>query len=476
MIASAEIPSKLAPQLRQVITSKQAWFYKIIPKSAVNGHIEFFIANEKLTPQLQKELSIILGKSINLHGVEESALSKALSIHYGDGGKKETSYFNEEGKFLENIILEASNLRSSDIHIEKFEDSGKIRFRVNGKMIERFHIKSDIYPKLINRIKVSASLDIAERRLPQDGRIQFNEKNEAFDIRVSILPTLHGEKAVLRLLKRDADHLDLNKLGFESKQLFQYRQAFNKPNGIILVSGPTGSGKTTTLYSTLKELNKEEVNIVTVEDPIEYTLQGINQVQTKDKIGLTFASALRSFLRQDPDIIMLGEIRDQETANMAIRAALTGHLVLSTIHTNSSWGTITRLIDMGVPNFLLASTLNVSIAQRLVRTLCNHCKKEVETLDERHRGLLKGLNINLNMKISEPVGCNKCLHTGYSGRKAIYEVLPLSDELRELVMKNQFNAKEYFISNKINTLKDQAFQLLLNQETSLEEAYPLLIE
>ncbi len=288
---------------------------------------------------------------------------------------------------------------------------------------------------------------------------------------VSSLPTLHGEKLVLRILSKDTGALDLEALGFTEKELKRYKEGIRNPNGIILISGPTGSGKTTTLYATLKHLNNEESNILTVEDPIEYTLEGINQVQLKESIGLDFSSTLRTFLRQDPDIVMVGEIRDVKTANMAIRAALTGHLVLSTIHTNSAWATISRLIDMGVPSFLIASTLNISVAQRLVRKLCD-CKQEAE-ID----GSLFPENfvVPKNMKSHYvAVGCNQCHHTGYEGRKAIYEILPITQDLMLPIKENHLEIDTYLNENKIDTLKQNAIQLVQEGTTSIEEVYSLL--
>ena len=304
--------------------------------------------------------------------------------------------------------------------------------------------------------------------MPQDGRIT----NDTFDIRVSILPTLYGEKIVMRILGQDASNIDLTALGFQEEELQKYLQAVKKPNGIILISGPTGSGKTTTLYATLKLLNDTRRNIVTVEDPIEYTLKGINQVQLKEDIGLTFASALKSFLRQDPDVIMLGEIRDSETALMAIRASLTGHLVLSTIHTNSAIGTISRLIDMGIPSYLIAETLNLSLAQRLVRKLCNHCKSETAYHAEDFP-----VNFELPFPISQHFkanGCNQCYHTGYSGRTALYEIVNISHPIAEQI-KNNTISKLLSDNKEYESLADKAFALLANGTTSLDEIYPILI-
>ncbi|MBL7897321.1 MAG: type II/IV secretion system protein, partial [Crocinitomicaceae bacterium] len=369
--------------------------------------------------------------------------------------------------FLIRIIHEARAIGSSDIHIEIYEDIARVRIRIDGHLVEKYSLDKEEYPEVVNKVKIKSNLDITEKRLPQDGRLHFEE----FDVRVSILPTLYGEKIVLRILSRDASQVDILNLGFEKKELEDYLEGIKRPNGIVLISGPTGSGKTTTLYATLKILNEEKRNIVTVEDPIEYTLKGINQVQLKENIGLTFTSALRSFLRQDPDIIMLGEIRDGETAQMAIRAALTGHLVLSTIHTNSAWGTISRLIDMGVPSYLLAGTINTSVAQRLVRILCNNCKKEnplsADLLPKEFR------NFGIT-KHHLPVGCESCHFTGYKGRKAIYEVISLDNELKEMIKDGKLKADDQLKEKQIEKINDKAFQMLVNGVTSLDEVYSLL--
>jgi type IV pilus assembly protein PilB len=343
---------------------------------------------------------------------------------------------------------------------------------LDGKLLEQYSIPIQDYPTMVNKIKIRANLDIAEKRLPQDGRITIKSDQIEFDIRVSSLPTLHGEKLVLRILSRNTGTVELTELGFTDLELKSYKEGIKKPNGIVLISGPTGSGKTTTLYATLKLLNKEDTNILTIEDPIEYTLEGINQVQLKENIGLDFASSLRTFLRQDPDIIMVGEIRDVKTANMAIRAALTGHLVLSTIHTNSAWATISRLIDMGVPPFLIASTFNMSVAQRLVRKLCVTCKKEESvnpTLFPEGFTIPKSLT---NHHIA--VGCNQCHQTGYEGRKAVYEILPITKDLHKPIKENELEIDDYLKTKNINSLKTNAIAMVQQGVTSIEEVYALL--
>ena len=371
-------------------------------------------------------------------------------------------------------MLSAKETGSSDIHFEHYEMKARVRFRLDGKLKEQFHLSLEEYPVIVNKIKIRAQLDISEKRLPQDGRITVTTEYEDFDVRVSVLPTLYGEKIVLRILSKDTSHIELESVGFSDEELKIYLESIRKPNGIVLVSGPTGSGKTTTLYATLKKLNQDDTNILTVEDPIEYTLEGINQVQLKENIGLDFAATLRTFLRQDPDIIMVGEIRDVNTANMAIRAALTGHLVLSTIHTNSAWATVSRLIDMGIPPFLIASTLNVSIAQRLVRKLCNVCKAK-QTV---HAGLFP---IGFLMPAAltqhfEAVGCEECHHTGYSGRKAIYEILPIDKELMGLIKANVLTIDDYLENKKKQTLKSNAIDLIKEGVTSVDEVFALLME
>lgn len=461
--------------VRQLITTEQAWYFSIIPIKFSNDTFEFFIDENKFTEDITDVLEILFAKKIILTKYPSDVINKALSVYYRKGTQRKNSVLSvkDSNDFLEKIISEAHDINCSDIHIESFEESGRIRMRTDGKLIERYVIKQEDYPALINKIKIKANLDIAEKRLPQDGRIYFESGSNKFDIRVSILPTLHGEKVVLRLLSKDATTIDINKLGFLEKQLGDYLEGIKKPHGIILISGPTGSGKTTTLYATLKILNKEETNILTIEDPIEYTLDGINQAQLKENIGFTFAKALRTFLRQDPDIIMLGEIRDNETAQMAVRAALTGHLVLSTIHTNSAWGTITRLIDMGVPEFLLANTLNLSVAQRLVRIVCPNCSEE-----EKFDSSLFPKNFKTDREIAKHKivkGCEECYFTGYRGRKAVYEVIPIDFEFAEKIRNKHFNISETLKSKGIRTMADSAIDLFAQGKTTIDEIYPILM-
>ena len=460
----------ILPENLHSISNDLANHYRILPKTVQGDFLELYVDESQNQQDIKDELELFLGKNIAFEALDSSEIEKALSIYYRKERQAASnkSLNVEKGDFLSALLTEAKSLKSSDIHFEVYEESARIRFRIDGQLMERYKIEKDNYLELVNKIKIKSKLNITEKRLPQDGRIT----NESFDIRVSILPTLFGEKIVMRLLGQDASNIDLNTLGFQEEEIQHYLEAVKKPNGIILISGPTGSGKTTTLYATLRLLNDSRRNIVTVEDPIEYTLKGINQVQLKEDIGLTFASALKSFLRQDPDVIMLGEIRDSETALMAIRASLTGHLVLSTIHTNSAIGTISRLIDMGVPSYLIAETLNLSVAQRLVRKLCDHCKKETVAHKEDFP-----MNFQFPYEINtynKPVGCNTCFHTGYKGRRAIYEVLTLTNPITEAI-KNNTVGQLFENDENYKSLSDKAFDILAEGETSLEEIYSILI-
>lgn len=467
----------LSLDLQQVLTNEQAWHYGIIPKSDQKETLELYADEKRDMGKVMPELEILFGKSIQIEKIDSLLFQKTLSKYYRRNQAAEAQVKKNlnarSDDFLQVLIGEAKSLGSSDIHIEIYDDKCRIRIRIDGMLIERYALSKSEYPTIINKIKIKADCDIAEKRLPQDGRIKFNQDGLKLDIRVSILPTLHGEKIVLRLLNNDAANIDIARLGFSDTELNHYMEGVRKPHGILLISGPTGSGKTTTLYATLKLLNKSTNNILTIEDPIEYTLEGINQVPLREDIGLTFSSALRTFLRQDPDIIMLGEIRDAETAQMAVRAALTGHLVLSTIHTNSAWGTIARLIDMGVPPFLVANTLNTSVAQRLVRILCPACKTE----EPFHPGLLP-----LKYSPVKPIarhfvaqGCEHCHYTGYKGRKAVYEVIPMDAELGDCIKNNTFTIHDYLKQNNITTLAANAFDLVSSGHTSIDEIYSLLM-
>jgi general secretion pathway protein E/type IV pilus assembly protein PilB len=468
----------ISTQLKQSISAEQAWHYHIVPKAAENGSLSFYADQSRKEENIQAELEMLMGKGVSLDYIDSELLEKTLGRFYRRreiNGSKQTQELGsiESDDFIQNLVNEAQEVSSSDIHLEAYEDQCRVRLRIDGKLIERYIISKADYPALVNKIKIKANLDIAEKRLPQDGRIFFDTGDSKFDIRVSVLPTLHGEKIVMRLLSQQSTGLDILDLGFSKNQLDIYLEGIKKTSGIVLISGPTGSGKTTTLYSTLRIINKEETNILTIEDPIEYTLEGINQVQLKESIGLTFSSALRTFLRQDPDIIMLGEIRDKETAQMAVRASLTGHLVLSTIHTNSAWGTVSRLIDMGVPPFLLAGTLNLTIAQRLVRKVCPDCKEEhpfdIKELPSAYKPKTKPSTI------FKSKGCEQCYFTGYKGRKAVYEVIPIDQLLQEKIKQGEMNVEPILTERGIKSMADQAFELIATGQTTIDEVYPILL-
>jgi type IV pilus assembly protein PilB len=382
-------------------------------------------------------------------------------------------------KIVNGILIKAIKLGASDIHFEPYERTFRVRYRIDGVLRRDMALPIQIKNAMTSRLKIMARLDIAEKRLPQDGRIKLRmAKGREMDFRVSSIPVLYGEKVVLRLLDKSALQLDMTKLGFEESSLTDLKAAIHKPVGMILVTGPTGSGKTTTLYSALSELNKESENIITAEDPIEYNFMGINQVQMHEEIGLTFASSLRSFLRQDPDIIMVGEIRDFETAQIAVQAALTGHLVLSTVHTNDAPGTISRLIDMGIEPFLISSAIVLILAQRLIRKVCMECREPVKV----HPQLLIDLGVPPDEVKSFPVykgkGCSLCNNTGYKGRVGLYEVMPMKEEVKELVLSRASTSevKKEAIRLGMKTLRQSGIAKIKEGVTTVEEVLRSTIE
>ena len=375
-------------------------------------------------------------------------------------------------RLVNHILVDAIRKGASDIHLEPYEKMFRVRYRIDGVLYEVMKPPMKLKNAITSRVKIMAELDIAERRLPQDGRIKMKiRKDKTMDFRVSVLPTLFGEKIVLRLLDQSNLQLDMTKLGFEETPLKQVKEAIYQPFGMVLVTGPTGSGKTTTLYSALSELNKTTDNIMTAEDPVEFNLQGVNQVQIREKIKLTFASALRSFLRQDPDIILVGEMRDLETAEISIKAALTGHLVLSTLHTNDAPSTITRLINMGVEPFLIVSSLNLVLAQRLARKICPNCR-EPEDIPVKaliQSGMPEEAASEATCYIGK--GCSDCNNTGYKGRIALYEVMPMTDELKTAVVDgaNTIELKNMAIKNGMKTLRQSGLSKVLEGVTSFRE-------
>ena len=462
--------------IKQAITNKQAWHYRVVPVAQDKEKLELLMDRGRQINGIQKELEVVLGRKVRIQLADEKSMEEILSRNYprSDTGASASSIpklISNKENFILSLIEEALAAGCSDIHFEVQEKLSRVRYRIDGNLVDKYTISPEDYPAVVNAIKIKSNLDIAEKRLPQDGRIFFNRHGKKLDVRVSIIPTIHGEKVVFRLLNKDTGHIDLNKVGFNKEQLDRYKNGFLRSYGLVLISGPTGSGKTTTLYATLKRLNTKDKNILTIEDPIEYTLDGINQVQLKEGIGLTFPLALRTFLRQDPDIIMVGEIRDPETAQIAIRSALTGHLVLSTIHTNSAWGIVSRLIDMGVPEFLISATLNVAVAQRLIRLLCPECKEQ----SGRDMEMISRFIPEWEGSSFVPKGCASCNYSGYKGRKAIFEVLEMRPELRKSIKEGDIIRESGSGESNGESLARQAISLFRGGETSFSEVLPMLL-
>ena len=436
--------------------------YLAIPYGRLNSTLQVAMADPTDLNGID-DIHFMTGLAVEISIATESEIRKALDTYYDTGEHVEDMLdeFGEDDlealgaemseldvsdvakmaeeapvvKLVNWLFREAIQKGVSDIHVEPYEKVFRIRFRIDGSLYEFYKPPIRLKAPVVSRLKIMSRLDIAERRLPQDGRIKLKlGKGRDIDLRVSVLPTLFGEKVVMRLLDKSSLQLDMTKLGFEEAPLRNFKEAIHRPFGMVLVTGPTGSGKTTTLYSALSELNTLDVNISTCEDPVEFNLPGINQVQMHEEIGLTFASSLRSFLRQDPDIIMVGEIRDFETAEIAVKAALTGHLVLSTLHTNDAPQTVNRLLNMGVEPFLVASSVNLILAQRLARKVCPQCKTEIAPPVEALRDLGVKMEDIGSFPVYEGKGCGLCANTGFKGRLALYEVMPMTDEVRELVL------------------------------------------
>ncbi len=369
---------------------------------------------------------------------------------------------------LVNLLIEnAVKDRASDIHVEPEEELLRIRYRIDGVLYERETLPLRMHPAVSSRIKLLAGMNIAERRLPQDGRIEGTFSGREVDIRVSTIPTVHGESIVMRLLDRERAFISLEKLGFDEHLLKKYQSIINNPYGMVLITGPTGSGKSTTLYATLDRLNSPEKKIITIEEPVEYMIEGVNQIQVRPRIGLTFATGLRHILRQDPDIIMVGEIRDPETASIAVHAALTGHLLFSTLHTNDSASAVTRLIDMGIEDYLVSSTLVAVLAQRLVRRICPHCRQPDDDIPDSIRQKL-GL---VDTTLYRGTGCNHCSGTGYRGRIGVFELLEVDEDIRQLILKRASSTEIKALSRKkgMRTLQEDGLQKAIAGVTSLEE-------
>lgn len=398
----------------------------ISPEKAISKAIEHYYADSAQYTEILK-------------GLEDSELEVITASDDDDVSELELQTAVQDKplvKLVDSIISEAIRKGASDIHIETYEKKIRVRYRIDGELMEMSPLPFKYRAAIVSRVKIMADLDISERRLPQDGRIKIKVGDRAVDLRVSVLPTIFGEKVVMRILDPKALMHDLTKLGFPKLSLKKFDSAIRLPFGIVLVTGPTGSGKTTTLYSALKTINQPDVNIMTAEDPVEFNFEGINQVAVRSDIGLTFAAALRSFLRQDPDVVMVGEVRDAETAEIAIRAALTGHLVFSTLHTNDAPSSINRLIDMGIPNYLVASATKLIMAQRMVRCICKSCKEEVKTDPEVLLNLGVPENEIATFKTFEGRGCSECNSTGMSGRTGLFEVMPITPQIERLILES----------------------------------------
>jgi len=438
--------------------------YNILPLGRENGHLTVAMT-DPFQPQVTEDLRLVTGCSVRRYYADPKEMENAILKFYGSNvarmldnlapaeKKEKESKENEElsnGDYtparlqelarqpslvnlVNLIILEAIEARASDIHIEPFENEVKIKYRIDGILVERSPSSKRLQAAIVSRLKIMADMNIAERFVPQDGHIEFAGKNGRVDLRVSTIPTVHGEAIELRILDRSASLMRLEDLGMNEMCLKGFSQCLRQTNGVVLVTGPTGCGKTTTLYASLNKIYSPTVKMITIEEPVEYQLPGINQMPVNPKRGLTFATGLRHILRHDPDIVMVGEIRDKDTANIAIRAALTGHLVFSTLHTNDAPGAVTRLIDMGVEPFLLASSLEAVMAQRLVRKICPNCRESYKPDKTLIKNLNGSINIDSDTKFYHGVGCNECAQTGYSGRSGIYELFRITGKVRELI-------------------------------------------
>lgn len=492
---------RIPPETMQIISKEMAHNYKLVPVAKIGNRLFVAMADPmnvialddlrqatklNIVPMISTEKAVTDCLN-NIHAQMKGSMEEILretdvpDLELTKDGDEEINLdklveSSEEGpviKIVNLLLLQAIKDRASDIHIEPFEKKVRIRYRVDGVLYDSTAPPKFMQQSISSRIKIMANLDIAERRLPQDGRFRIKIAGREIDLRVSILPTVYGEKIVMRVLDKGCLASSLDSLGMDEFTQSKFRDAIDQPHGMILVTGPTGSGKTTTLYSVLQELNSPEYNIVTVEDPVEYQLMGINQMQVKPEIGLTFAGGLRSILRQDPDIVMVGEIRDNETADIAVKAALTGHQVLSTLHTNDAAGAIARLIDMGIEPFLVASSILMTCAQRLVRRICPHCKEGVVA----PKPLLERLGIKPEagekIEFFRGRGCERCKKTGFLGRAAIIEALRVSEQIRKLIV-NEAKAddiKRAALAEGMKTLRMVGIMKAREGVTSLEEVF-----
>ena len=488
--------TNIPPKVLELVPQTMAEIYKIMPISLKNDVLTVAMADPQNVAALD-DLRNFLGYEVrgavsNPHDIEE-----AISKHYADAEESiedviaqlESPEFEEEGdvmdlakaeewadaapirKLLNMVLLLAIKDQASDIHFEPFEDEFKIRVRADGVLYEMVPPPRHLANAIISRIKVMAELDIAERRLPQDGRIELSVGGNPVDLRISVLPTMFGESVVMRVLDRTVVQLDLNKVGMDANTLTRFRKLIQIPNGIILVTGPTGSGKTTTLYSALNELNDIETKIITTEDPVEYDIDGLIQIPINPDIDVTFANCLRAILRHDPDKILVGEIRDYETAEIAVQSALTGHLVFSTLHTNDAPTAITRLRDMGVPAFLITATVEAVLAQRLVRKICTECRTEFEPSDELLLELQLPIEQARKYKFYYGRGCARCNNSGYKGRTGIFELLIIDDDIRDMITTDATvdDIRNHARTKGMTTLREAGLKLIFDGVTTIDE-------
>ena len=501
-------PSMITDQLKEIMTAETAQQYQCIPVGLEDEMLQVAFV-DPLDPAKIDELGYVIPFPIQVMVADPAEVEKCLSEAYGgsmnkvqiesgiadilsqiDGVIEDVSPEDAENtvdsnavdlsleddgmpivKFVNLVLLQAVQDRASDIHFEPFEDEFKIRYRVDGALYEMTPPPLHLAMPVASRLKIMANLDISERRLPQDGRISCNINGRQVDLRLSTLPTQFGESVVLRVLDRSAVNLGIEHLGFPGPIMDYVQEAIQQPNGIFVVTGPTGCGKTTTLYSCLRKINKTDLKLLTVEDPVEFDIEGIMQVPVKESVGMTFAKALRAFLRQDPDVIMVGEMRDLETSQIAIQASLTGHLVISTLHTNDAPGAVTRLVDMGVEPFLISSTLMGVLAQRLVRTICKDCKTGFEPTEQQIELLSLKPEDVAGKELFYGSGCGECNDTGYKGRKGIYELLRISESVRSLINERAPTVviRQKAVEEGMITLREDGLRSIFNGDSSIEE-------
>lgn len=501
-------PSMITDQLKEIMTAETAQQYQCIPVGLEDEMLQVAFV-DPLDPAKIDELGYVIPFPIQVMVADPAEVEKCLSEAYGgsmnkvqiesgiadilsqiDGVIEDVSPEDAENtvdsnavdlsleddgmpivKFVNLVLMQAVQDRASDIHFEPFEDEFKIRYRVDGALYEMTPPPLHLAMPVASRLKIMANLDISERRLPQDGRISCNINGRQVDLRLSTLPTQFGESVVLRVLDRSAVNLGIEHLGFPGPIMDYVQEAIQQPNGIFVVTGPTGCGKTTTLYSCLRKINKTDLKLLTVEDPVEFDIEGIMQVPVKESVGMTFAKALRAFLRQDPDVIMVGEMRDLETSQIAIQASLTGHLVISTLHTNDAPGAVTRLVDMGVEPFLISSTLMGVLAQRLVRTICKDCKTGFEPTEQQIELLSLKPEDVAGKELFYGSGCGECNDTGYKGRKGIYELLRISESVRSLINERAPTVviRQKAVEEGMITLREDGLRSIFNGDSSIEE-------